>query len=97
MEQSGRQLNSLKSELASTVEITKQQQDALQNLRWLEDRVPDAQKKFAEMERKVAYESSAYRDMAHSQVKLETLLMVYLILHGVYIKDLDLKEWVPHH
>ena len=51
MELSGRQLLTLKSELAATVEITKQQQESIQNLRWIEDRVPDAQRKFAEMER----------------------------------------------
>ena len=71
MDLSGRQLLSLKTELAETVEITKQQQESIQNLRWIEDRVPDAQRKFAEMEQKVAYESVAYRDSVQSQVKLE--------------------------
>ena len=57
MELSGRQLVSLKTELAETIEINKQQQESIQNLRWIEDRVPDAQRRFAEIEQKVSCES----------------------------------------
>ena len=71
MDLSGRQLVSLKTELAETIEINKQQQESIQNLRWIEDRVPDAQRRFAEMEQKVSYESNAYLDSVRSQVKLE--------------------------
>ena len=71
MELSGRQLVSLKSELAETIEINKQQQDSIQSLRWIEDRVPDAQRRFAAMEQKVSYESAAYLESVRAQVKLE--------------------------